>query len=73
MHLAKKIQRFSDVTGEHAKLTCAATPAAPADALGYLTSLCTPWRQPLPSAFGKGMLTPRSIAQPRPASRAAPT
>ncbi len=39
LHLAKKIQRFSEVTGEDDKLTCAATPAAQAEALGYLNSL----------------------------------
>ena len=37
--LAKKIQRVSEVTREDDKLTCAATPAAQAEALGYLNSL----------------------------------
>jgi len=39
LHIAKKIQRFSEVTGEDDKLTCAATPAAQAEALGFLNSL----------------------------------
>lgn len=39
LHLAKTIQRFSEVTGGDDKLTCAATPAAQAEALGFLNSL----------------------------------
>lgn len=39
LHIAKKIQRFSEFTGDDDKLTCAATPAAQAEALGYLNSL----------------------------------
>ncbi|MCB2080194.1 MAG: hypothetical protein KDE55_21165, partial [Novosphingobium sp.] len=39
LHLGKKIQRFSEFTGEDDKLTCAATPAAQEEALGFLTSL----------------------------------
>jgi hypothetical protein len=39
LHIAKKIQRFSEVTGDDDKLTCAATPAAQAEALGFLNSL----------------------------------
>jgi phenylacetate-coenzyme A ligase PaaK-like adenylate-forming protein len=39
IHLSRKIQRFSEFTGDDDKLTCAATPAAQADALDYLNSL----------------------------------
>jgi hypothetical protein len=35
----KKIQRFSEITGDEDKLTCAATPGAQAQALDFLTSL----------------------------------
>jgi hypothetical protein len=35
----KKIQRFSEITGDDDKLTCAATPGAQAEALNLLTSL----------------------------------
>jgi hypothetical protein len=38
-HLAKTIQRFSELTGGDDKLTCAATPAAQAEALGFLNAL----------------------------------
>jgi len=36
---SKKIQRFSEITGDDDKLTCAATPGAQAEALHLLTSL----------------------------------
>lgn len=36
VHLHKKIQRFSELTGDDDKLTCAATPSAQAEALDYL-------------------------------------
>jgi len=39
LHLARKIQRFSEFTGDEDKLTCAATPAAQAEALGFLNAL----------------------------------
>jgi hypothetical protein len=39
IHLSSTIQRFSDLNGGDDKITCAATPAAQADALGYLTGL----------------------------------
>jgi hypothetical protein len=39
VHLSRKIQRFSDLAGGDDKITCAATPAAQADALDFLTSL----------------------------------
>lgn len=39
LHLAKTIQRFSEINGDDDKLTCAATPAAQEEALGFLTSL----------------------------------
>jgi hypothetical protein len=38
-HLAKTIQRFSELAGGDDKLTCAATPAAQAEALGFLNAL----------------------------------
>lgn len=39
LHIDKKIQRFSDITGDDDKLTCAASPSAQAEALDLLTSL----------------------------------
>jgi hypothetical protein len=39
LHIDKKIQRFSEITGDDDKLTCAATPGAQAEALHLLTSL----------------------------------
>ena len=39
LHIDKKIQRFSEITGDDDKLTCAATPGAQAEALQLLTSL----------------------------------
>jgi hypothetical protein len=39
LHLSRRIQRFSELSGEDDKLTCAATPAAQAEALGYLNGL----------------------------------
>jgi len=39
LHIGKAITRFSDLTGGDDKLTCAATPAAQAEALDMLTSL----------------------------------
>ena len=39
LHIGKKIQRFSELTGDDDKLTCAATPAAQEEALGFLNSL----------------------------------
>ena len=39
IHLHSHIQRFSDLNGGDDKITCAATPGAQADALGYLNSL----------------------------------
>jgi hypothetical protein len=39
LHLHKKIERFSDLTGDEDKLTCAATPSAQSAALDYLTGL----------------------------------
>ncbi len=39
VHVDKKIQRFSEITGDDDKLTCAAAPAAQAEALDFLTSL----------------------------------
>jgi len=39
LHIAKDIKRFSELTGDDDKLTCAATPAAQAEALDFLTSL----------------------------------
>jgi len=39
LHMDKKIQRFSEITGDDDKLTCAATPGAQAEALNLLTSL----------------------------------
>jgi hypothetical protein len=39
LYMDKKIQRFSDITGDDDKLTCAATPSAQAEALELLTSL----------------------------------
>jgi hypothetical protein len=39
VHLHNKIQRFSELQGGDDKITCAATPAAQADALDFLTSL----------------------------------
>lgn len=38
-YLEGKIQRFSDITGDDDKISCAATPGAQAEALDYLTSL----------------------------------
>ncbi|MGA2397053.1 MAG: hypothetical protein ABSG30_03155 [Steroidobacteraceae bacterium] len=37
--MGKKIQRFSEITGDEDKLTCAATPSAQAEALELLTSI----------------------------------
>lgn len=39
VHLDKTIQRFSDLAGNDDKLTCAAAPAAQAEALDFLTTL----------------------------------
>jgi hypothetical protein len=39
VHIDKKIQRFSEISGDDDKLTCAATPGAQAEALELLTSL----------------------------------
>jgi hypothetical protein len=39
LHITKKIQRFSDITGDDDKLTCAAAPSAQAEALNLLSSL----------------------------------
>lgn len=39
LHLDKQIQRFSELQGGDDKITCAATPAAQDEALGFLTSL----------------------------------
>jgi len=39
LYMDKKIQRFSEITGDDDKLTCAATPSAQAEALELLTSL----------------------------------
>jgi hypothetical protein len=39
LHLDKKIQRFSELQGGDDKITCAATPAAQDEALGFLNSL----------------------------------
>jgi hypothetical protein len=39
LHMDKKIQRFSEITGDEDKLSCAATPGAQAEALDFLTSL----------------------------------
>ena len=39
LHMDKLIQRFSEITGDDDKLTCAATPAAQAEALSLLMSL----------------------------------
>lgn len=39
LHISKDIKRFSELAGGDDKLTCAATPQAQEDALGYLTSL----------------------------------
>ena len=39
LHIGKDIKRFSELTGEDDKLTCAATPAAQEEALGFLTTL----------------------------------
>ena len=39
LHMDKKIQRFSEITGDDDKLTCAAAPGAQAEALNLLTSL----------------------------------
>jgi hypothetical protein len=39
LHIAPQIQRFSEVNGGDDKITCAATPAAQDEALGYLNSL----------------------------------
>jgi hypothetical protein len=39
LHMEKKIQRFSEISGDDDKLTCAATPGAQAEALDFLTSL----------------------------------
>jgi len=39
LHMGKKVQRFSEFTGDEDKLTCAATPGAQAEALDFLTTL----------------------------------
>ena len=39
LHIGKTIQRFSELQGGDDKITCAATPGAQAEALGYLNSL----------------------------------
>jgi hypothetical protein len=39
LHIDNRIQRFSEITGDQDKLTCAATPGAQAQALHLLTSL----------------------------------
>lgn len=39
LHIAKEVKRFTEVTGGDDKITCAATPGAQEDALGYLTTL----------------------------------
>lgn len=39
LHVAKKIQRFSEMTGDDDKITCAATPTAQQEALSMLSSL----------------------------------
>jgi len=39
LHIDKQIQRFSELQGGDDKITCAATPGAQAEALGYLNSL----------------------------------
>jgi hypothetical protein len=39
LHLDKKIQRFSELQGGDDKITCAATPGAQDEALGFLNSL----------------------------------
>jgi hypothetical protein len=39
LHIARKIQRFSEVQGGDDKITCAATPAAQDEALGFLNAL----------------------------------
>ncbi len=39
IHMDKDIQRYSEITGDADKLTCAATPGAQAEALDFLTSL----------------------------------
>jgi hypothetical protein len=39
VHLSRLIQRFSELQGGDDKISCAATPGAQAEALGYLTAL----------------------------------
>jgi hypothetical protein len=39
VHIGKTIQRFSDLTGDDDKISCAAAPIAQQEALDYLTSL----------------------------------
>ncbi len=39
LHIHPKIMRFSELTGDDDKITCAATPQAQDDALGFLTTL----------------------------------
>lgn len=39
LHLAKQIQRFSELQGGDDKISCAASPAAQAEALGFLNTL----------------------------------
>ena len=39
LHIAKQVDRYSDLAGGDDKITCAATPGAQADALDFLTSL----------------------------------
>jgi len=39
LHIHKQIMRFSELTGDDDKITCAATPQAQDDALGFLTTL----------------------------------
>lgn len=39
LHLDTDIKRFSELTGDDDKITCAATPGAQDDALGFLTTL----------------------------------
>ncbi len=39
LHIGKEIKRFSELSGEDDKITCAATPGAQEEALGFLTTL----------------------------------
>jgi hypothetical protein len=39
LHITRKIERFSDLTGDDDKLTCAAAPSAQAEALNLLSSI----------------------------------